>query len=813
MAKKGGAKRAADKPSNPRRSARAPDSDDAPKPVSPRKGERRPLTAWYLPTSRPFESVRRAMLFRVVFFLLGACAVVYLRSVPLQAIPEKFQDRVESAIPPWLNSSMHLLNGLPALNTTHFNGPPGWRGRAPASWRARLGNAPTTPSSSSPGSSAAVSSFGRDSSAASTSSGSRVGTPAMAKAYLPIASAGCSTCASIRSRAWILPASSFAPPGLEAVDWFVPGYFVWGKVIESLGEVGYDANMIHAATFDWRLSPDALEQRDGYFTRLKHSVETLVAIHKVPVALLAHSYGDQLVRYFLNWVETPVADGGGGGGKRWTDAHVAVYVDIAGPMLGIPKTVPSLLSGEMRDTAILGQLEGLLGQANPLDRFVAGTLGTVAATFRTWGSLWAMLPRGGTDIWGADDAHGSPDDAVAANGVDEADEPSTPTKKTPPPPRRPDADERDEDAEEPNVRRGDPKVAPAGPLRHFLSMRTKVHVGRRRATSDAKSDANAVAAASDDEPDDDDDDDELDDERVEEGSSPYRNMTVVEALELLFERIGPDHPRQTADYRQVVLGDEVGASSARASGWFRRLVGATTSLLASGAGSSSSSSSSLGPRPAPARARVPAARFGDPLNSPLPNAPNLKIFCVYGVGKSTERAYHYVHRPDSADRPFALDVSRHGGGVERGVTSVDGDGSIPLVSLGYMCASGWRRDASLNPGRAKVTIREYPHRALPLAWGGGIQEGRFSGDHVNIMGNHEMIADVLRAVTGRGDEVEERVHSKVMELSENVHRLREARRAARRGGTRLRKRLRAVRRARETSDFEICDVSFLTVCL
>ena len=252
---------------------------------------------------------------------------------------------------------------------------------------------------------------------------------------------------------------------------------MWGKVIESLGEVGYDANMIHAATFDWRLSPDALEQRDGYFTRLKHSVETLVAIHKVPVALLAHSYGDQLVRYFLNWVETPVADGGGGGGKRWTDAHVAVYVDIAGPMLGIPKTVPSLLSGEMRDTAILGQLEGLLGQANPLDRFVR-----TPARRRNLphvGFVVGDAPRGGTDIWGADDAHGSPDDAVAANGVDEADEPSTPTKKTPPPPRRPDADERDKDAEEPNVRRGDPKVAPAGPLRHFLD----AHQGTRRETT------------------------------------------------------------------------------------------------------------------------------------------------------------------------------------------------------------------------------------------------------------------------------------------------------------------------------------------
>ena len=133
--------------------------------------------------------------------------------------------------------------------------------------------------------------------------------------------------------------------------------------------------------------------------------------HNVPVALLAHSYGDQLVRYFLNWVETPKEEGGGGGGKRWTDRHVATYVDIAGPMLGIPKTVPSLLSGEMRDTAMLGQLEGVLGLGgamNPLDRFVAGTLGTVATTFRTWGSLWAMLPRGGIDLWGAGDG-GSPD--------------------------------------------------------------------------------------------------------------------------------------------------------------------------------------------------------------------------------------------------------------------------------------------------------------------------------------------------------------------------------------------------------------------
>ena len=120
------------------------------------------------------------------------------------------------------------------------------------------------------------------------------------------------------------------------MDWFVPGYFVWGKIIESLGDVaggslrasartdigayltfrvndhadvrtglgssiqrrtsacserpcwlGYDANMLHAAPYDWRLSPTALEQRDGYFTRLKSGIETMVKLHGIRVALLA----------------------------------------------------------------------------------------------------------------------------------------------------------------------------------------------------------------------------------------------------------------------------------------------------------------------------------------------------------------------------------------------------------------------------------------------------------------------------------------------------------------------------------------------
>ena len=37
--------------------------------------------------------------------------------------------------------------------------------------------------------------------------------------------------------------------------------------------------MAKTAPDDWRLSPTALQERDGYFTRLKSAVETLVKLH------------------------------------------------------------------------------------------------------------------------------------------------------------------------------------------------------------------------------------------------------------------------------------------------------------------------------------------------------------------------------------------------------------------------------------------------------------------------------------------------------------------------------------------------------
>ncbi len=52
---------------------------------------------------------------------------------------------------------------------------------------------------------------------------------------------------------------------------------------------------------------------------------------------LAHSWGDAIFRNFLTWTEQEQ--------PGWTERHVHAYANIAGPTLGVPKAVTSLLSG------------------------------------------------------------------------------------------------------------------------------------------------------------------------------------------------------------------------------------------------------------------------------------------------------------------------------------------------------------------------------------------------------------------------------------------------------------------------------------
>eukprot|EP00124_Ichthyophonus_hoferi_P003850 Ihof_evm2s366 gene=Ihof_evmTU2s366 len=44
--------------------------------------------------------------------------------------------------------------------------------------------------------------------------------------------------------------------GTESASYFLPGFFVWGMIIENLAAIGYDSNSMLMAVNDWRLSFD-----------------------------------------------------------------------------------------------------------------------------------------------------------------------------------------------------------------------------------------------------------------------------------------------------------------------------------------------------------------------------------------------------------------------------------------------------------------------------------------------------------------------------------------------------------------------------
>lgn len=55
--------------------------------------------------------------------------------------------------------------------------------------------------------------------------------------------------------------------------------------------------------------------------------------------------------------------------------------------------------------------------------------------------------------------------------------------------------------------------------------------------------------------------------------------------------------------------------------------------------------------------------------------------------------------------------ARHGGEINYGVRTSDGDGTVPLISTGVMCQKHWR-EKQLNPHGIRVVSREFPHEPV-----------------------------------------------------------------------------------------------------
>ncbi|CEP09805.1 hypothetical protein [Parasitella parasitica] len=486
-------------------------------------------------------------------------------------------------------------------------------------------------------------------------------------------------------------------------------YWIWAKIIENLAYIGYDNNNMHLASYDWRLSFSNLEIRDQYFSRLQSIIEISKKGSGVPAVIVTHSMGSSMFPYFLRWVQSSE---GGKGGNDWTEKHIASFVNIAGPMVGVPKALTAMLSGETRDTMSLGSFGAYL-----LEKFFSRR--ERASLMRTWSGGSSMLLKGGETIWGNQTF--APDDQV--------------------------------DSEQPSF----------GSILSF----TKTSEGDPAAQ---EKDQNHTA-------------------KKTVSKDIDQNFSADESMDLLYSTASPDYSRM------LKSNYSFGISTSK-----KQLE----------------------------KNNKDSRKWSNPLESQLPLAPSMKIYCLYGVGLPTERGYYYTRAKDDINKAHAagcdtdceLDVSallngtdikeeefmnavvqksikesgqqsdKHSDevmpqpppiyidgamheptrGVEMGVRFADGDGTVPVLSLGFMCApsGGWRKYGSLyNPGRSPVVLKEYLHEQSDSKL--DVRGGSRAGDHVDILGNWEMTLDILQIVSNKGSNVTERIHSNIEQYAQKIN--------------------------------------------
>lgn len=426
--------------------------------------------------------------------------------------------------------------------------------------------------------------------------------------------------------------------GFEAADFWTSAFWVWDRVIRNLAAVGYDGSNMDMVSYDWRLSYPALEERDGHFSKFKSKIESFVRHSGEKAVLVGHSMGGPKTFFFLVWVGRPKEEGGGGGGPDWVDKHIHAFVNLAGPMLGLPKAASALLSGDMKETNLL----------SPIGNLIESFFGRKRRheLFSSWGALWGMAPKGGDAVWGVtgdiDCGHGRVPRGDQCVNENEA---------------------------------GDPLDVP------FLTFTDTIPPLYENPT-------HTKYAA----------------------KSTWSYSDVVEYLK---------------EWKQGEHGPE---SLKDTSAW------------------------------------------NDPTQHGLPNAPSLNVYCLYGVGLQTERMFYYRRQQYvEGDVPFLMndtvkdDTTQS---INYGVRTANGDGSVPLISLGYMCAQGWKGDAKLNPGQSRIVPKEYAHRGS-FQVDDPLRQGPESSEHCDILGNHEVLEDLIKIATG--DAVEPRIVSNIEQIATEIH--------------------------------------------
>ncbi|KAA8544179.1 hypothetical protein F0562_022185 [Nyssa sinensis] len=504
-----------------------------------------------------------------------------------------------------------------------------------------------------------------------------------------------------------------AVPGLVAADYFAPGYFVWAVLIENLARIGYEGKNMYMAAYDWRLSFQNTEIRDQALSKLKSKIELMYVTNgSKKVVVVPHSMGVIYFLHFLKWVESPPPMGGGGG-PGWCAKHIKAIMNIGPAFLGVPKTVSNMLSAEAKDIAVIRAVApGILNS-----KFLRlQTLEHVMRVCRTWDSIISLLPKGGETVWGNLDW--SPEEEHDCDSAKKMFLQPT--------------------LNENNTNHSDEK-------RRF-QVKESMKYGRIISFGKEASELPSSQLPT------------LGSEEFKRTRSSSNFDTSCGEVWTEYDEMSRESIRKVAENKAYTARSLIDLLRFVAPKMMQRTEAHFSHGIAENLGDPKYTHYKY---------------WSNPLETKLPDAPDMEIYCLYGVGIPTERSYVYKLSPSDKCKsiPFQIDSSAdgsEGGCLKGGVYFVDGDESVPVLSAGFMCAKGWRGRTRFNPSGIATYIREHQHKPpASLLEGRGLE----SGAHVDILGNVALIEDVLRVAAGAtGAELGgDRIYSDIIKMSERIN--------------------------------------------
>jgi phospholipid:diacylglycerol acyltransferase len=117
----------------------------------------------------------------------------------------------------------------------------------------------------------------------------------------------------------------------------------------------------------------------------------------------------------------------------------------------------------------------------------------------------------------------------------------------------------------------------------------------------------------------------------------------------------------------------------------------------------------------------------------------------------------------NTNEPADGTVTTSNGFVNHGVVMGEGDGTVSLLSSGYMCSKGWKIDR-YNPAKIPVVAYEMPHEPDRFNPRGGPN----TGDHVDILGRSSLNDLILRVAGGKGNLITDTIYSDIQRYAAKV---------------------------------------------